>query len=185
MRKLVYGINLTVDGCCDHTKGISDTEVHDYFTRVLRQADVLVYGRKTYELMVPFWPDLAKNHSGKDQAAIDFAQAFQAVPKIVVFSQSLEIVSGSKTEIFRGGLKEEILKLKQLPGKNILTGGVALPLQLVELGLVDEFNIVVHPVVAGKGRRLFDGLDIKEQQKLKLVETKTFKSGVIALRYLK
>ncbi len=112
MRKLIFGINLTMDGCCDHTKGSGNEEVHEYFAQLIRDADTLLYGRKTYELMVPFWPDVAKNHSGNTKAMNDFADAFAAVSKIVVCSRTLDKVEGKNTSIIRGNLKDEILKLK-------------------------------------------------------------------------
>jgi dihydrofolate reductase len=184
MRNLIFGINLSLDGCCDHTKFGGDEEVHDYFTNLMREVDLLVYGRKTYQLMVPFWPDVAKNHSGQTRSMNEFAQAF-ASNKIVVFSQSLDTVEGEKTRIVRSNLKDEILKLKQEPGKNISTGGVSIPSQLIELGLVDEFHFVIHPIVVGEGRRLLDGVSLPEKLQLKLVESKTFESGCVAHRYLK
>jgi len=185
MRKLIFGINVTLDGCCDHTKGNPDDEIHDYFTNLMRDADTLVYGRKTYQLMVPFWPDVAKNHSGPTKAINDFAEAFEAVSRIIVFSQSLAQAEGENTSIVRTNLRDEILKLKQEPGKNILTGGVSIPSQLIELGLVDEYHVVVHPVIAGEGRRLMEGINLPERFQLKLVESKIFKSGCAALRYVK
>jgi len=183
MRKLIYGINISLDGCCDHTKFSGSEEVHDYFTLLMRDVDVLVYGRKTYQLMVPFWPDVAKNNSGPTKSMNEFAQAFDA-NKIVVFSQSLESAGRDNARIVRGNLEDEILKLKQEPGKDIATGGVDLPSQLIELGLVDEFNVVVHPIVVGAGRRL-DGFSLAENLQLQLVDSKIFKSGFVALRYLK
>jgi dihydrofolate reductase len=184
MRNLIFGINLTLDGCCDHTKFGGGEEVHDYFTNLMRDVDLLVYGRKTYQLMVPFWPDVAKNHSGQTRAMNEFAQAFDS-NKIVVFSQSLDRAEGEKTRIVRSNLQDEILKLKQEPGKNISTGGVSIPSQLIELGLVDEFHFVIHPVIVGEGRRLLDGVSLPEKLQLKLVESKTFESGCVAHRYLK
>lgn len=185
MRNLVFGINVTIDGCCDHTKGISDNEVHNYFAHLTREAGVLLYGRKTYQLMVPFWPDIAKNPTEETKGIDEFAQAFVSVPQIVVVSRSLDKVEGKNTTIVRTNLQEEILKLKQQPGKNILTGGVDIPSQLLELGLVDEIRLVVHPVVVGKGRRLFDDINFLEKFDFRLVDTKIFKSGCVALRYLK
>ena len=185
MRNLIYAINTTLDGCCDHTKFSPDDESMAYFTQLTRGGDTFLYGRKTYELMVPFWPDLAKNPSGDWEADIEFARAFDAVGEIVVFSQSLDRQQGEKTRIIRTGLRDEVLKLKQQPGKNILTGGVNLASQLAELGLIDEYRILVHPIVAGEGRRLFDGINLQENLKLKLVESTVFKSGCVALRYLK
>lgn len=185
MRKLIYGINITLDGCCDHTKGIANEEVHEYFTELLKKADTLLYGRKTYELMVPFWPDMAKDHSATTKAMKDFAETFDAVDQIVVFSRTLDQVEDVKTTIVRGDLKEEVLKMKQEEGGDISLGGVDLPSQLMELGLIDEYHLVVHPVIAGEGRRLFVGINLPEQLQLTLVESKVFKSGHVALRYVK
>jgi dihydrofolate reductase len=185
MRNLIFGINITLDGCCDHTKVSGDEEIHNYFADLLRDADVLVYGRITYQLMVPFWPDVAKNHSGSTKSMNDFAQAFDAVDKIVVFSRSLEKAEGKDTRIVRTGLQDEIIKLKQEPGKNILVGGVDIPSQLIELGLIDEYRFVVQPIVVGEGRRLLEGITLQEKLKLKLVESTVFKSGCVALRYVK
>jgi len=183
MRKVIYGINLSLDGCCDHTKLSGDDEIHEYYAHLMREVDLLVFGRKTYELMVPFWPDVAKNHSGETKAMNEFAQAFDA-KKIIVFSRSLDGAEGENTRIVRTNLQDEILKLKQEQGKNILVGGVSLPAQLIELGLVDEFHFVVQPRIVGEGRRLsFEGITLDE--KLRLVESKTFESGCVALRYLK
>jgi dihydrofolate reductase len=184
MRKLIFGINITLDGCCDHTKSIANEEVHEYFTHLMRDVDLLVYGRKTYQLMVPFWPDVAKNHSGETRVMNEFAQAFVS-NKIVVFSQTLDRAEGKNTRIVRTNLQDEILKLKQEQGKNIATGGVSIPSQLTELGLIDEYRFVVHPIVVGEGRRLFDSLSLPERLQLKLVESKVFESGHVALRYLK
>jgi dihydrofolate reductase len=155
MRKLIFGINVTIDGCCDHTKGRGYDDVHEYFTNLMHEVDLFVYGRKTYELMVPYWPDVAKNHSAPNAIVNEFAEVF-ASKNIVVFSKSLTSVDHDKTTIIRGNLRDEMLKLKQAPGKDILAGGVNLPTQLVELGLVDEFRIIVQPILAGEGRRLFD-----------------------------
>jgi dihydrofolate reductase len=185
MRNVIFAINITLDGCCDHTKFNPDEETFEYFTHLTRDADTFLYGRKTYQLMVPYWPDVAKNHSGRTKAGNEFAQAFDAINKIIVFSQSLDSPEGKKTRIVRTSLHDEILKLKQGHGKNIFTGGVTIPAQLVELGLIDEYHFVVHPIVLGEGRRLFESVNLPEKCQLKLVESKTFKSGCVALRYLK
>jgi dihydrofolate reductase len=181
MRKLIYAINLTLDGCCDHTKGIADEELHAFYAQLLREGDTFVYGRKTYELMVPFWPDMAKNNSGQTKAMNDFAQTFNAVKKIVVFSRSLEKVEDKKTSIVRTDLKDEILKLKKEEGKNIFTGGVDIPSQLIQLGLVDEYYFAIQPLLVGEGRRLLEHVTL--QEKLQLVESKVFASGCVVLRY--
>jgi dihydrofolate reductase len=186
MRKVIFAINTTLDGFCDHTLFYPDEETMEYFTHLTRNADTFVYGRKTYELMVPYWPDVAKNTPGENdrKADIEFARAFNAVGKIIVFSKSLDNPEGEKTRIIRTGLHEEILKLKQEQGKNILTGGVTIPSQLAALGLIDEYHWVVHPIIAGEGRRLFEGIKLQEKLHLKLVESTVFKSGCVALRYL-
>ena len=184
MRKLIFAINITLDGCCDHTKGIVDEEMLEYHTRLVRDADTFVYGRKTYQLMVPYWPDVAKNHSGQTNAEIEFAQAFDSINNIIVFSRSLNKAEGKNTRIVHTDLKDEILRLKQEQGKNILTGGVDIPSQLIQLGLVDEYYFVVHPIVAGEGRRLLEGVNVQESLQLKLVESKILKSGHVALHYV-
>jgi dihydrofolate reductase len=183
MRKLIFGINTTLDGCVDHTKGFADEETHEYWTHILREADLLVYGRKTYQLMVPFWPEVAKTQS-MTKASNEFAQVFDALDK-VVFSRSLDHVDDSNTRIVHTDLHDEIVRLKREPGKDILVGGVDIPSQLIKLGLVDEYLFVVGPIVAGEGRRLLDGVSLPEKLQLRLVESKIFESGCVALRYLK
>ncbi|MDR3679614.1 MAG: dihydrofolate reductase family protein [Flavipsychrobacter sp.] len=185
MRNLIFAINISLDGCCDHAKFNPDEETLAYFTQLTRTADTFVYGRKTYELMVPYWPDIAKNHLGQTRADNEFAEAFEAVKNIVVFSKSLDKAEGKNTNIVRTDLRDEILKLKQEQGKNILTGGVAIPSQLMELGLIDEYYFIVHPIVAGTGRRLWEGVSLQDSLQLKLVESKIFKSGVVVHRYVK
>ncbi len=182
MRNVIYAINITLDGCCDHTKTIADDELLEYYTHLLGDADLLVYGRKTYQLMVPYWPDVAKSHSVTN-AENEFARTFNSISR-VVFSQSLDSAEGN-TRIVGTRLRDEILKLKQERGKNILTGGVSIPSQLIEFGLVDEYRFVIQPIVAGEGRRLSEGIRLEEKLQLKLVESKNFKSGCVALRYLK
>jgi len=183
MRNVIFAINITLDGCCDHTKMIADEEVHEYFTGLMRDVDLLAFGRKTYQLMVPYWPDVAKNHS-QTKAENEFADAFDSISKLV-FSQSLNRAEDTNTKIVRTKAQDEIRRLKQEPGKQILIGGVAVPSQLIELGLVDEYHFVVQPIVAGEGRRLLESISLQEKLQLKLVESKLFKSGCVALRYLK
>jgi dihydrofolate reductase len=183
MRKVIFAINTSLDGCCDHTKTMVDEEMFEYHTQLVRDADVLVFGRKTYQLMVPYWPDIAKSQS-ETKADIEFAQVFCS-KKLVVFSRSLDRVEGTNTRIVRTNLHDEILKLKQEPGKSILVGGVDIPSQLIELGLVDEYRFVVGPIIAGEGRRLLEGVNLQKRLQLQLVESRIFKSGLVALRYLK
>src|SRR6516165_5996353 len=176
MRNVIFAINITLDGCCDHTKVIADEETHEYFTHLLRDVDLLVFGRKTYQLMVPFWPDVARNQS-ETKAMNEFARVFDSINKIV-FSRSLDSAEGH-TRIVRTKLEDEILRLKQEQGKNILIGGVSIPSQLVELGLVDEYRFVLQPILAGEGRRLMEGVNLPKKLQLKLVESKPFESGCI------
>jgi dihydrofolate reductase len=184
MRNLIFAINLTIDGCCDHTKVSADDELLYFFANLIRDAGPLVYGRITYQLMVPYWPDIAKNPSGQTRADIEFAQVFDSADKIV-FSQSLDKVEDKNSRIVRTKPEDEILKLKQEKGKNILLGGVALPSYLIELGLVDEYIFVVQPIIAGEGRRLLEGISLQEKLKLNLVDSTVFKSGCVGLHYLK
>ena len=183
MRNLIFAINITLDGCVDHTPINPDDEVLEYFARLTREADLQVFGRKTYELMVPYWPEVAKDQSAS-KADREFAQAFVSLNK-VVFSRSLESVEDKNTRIVRTDLRDEIVRLKQEPGKNILVGGVDVPSQLIELSLVDEYRFVLHPVIAGKGRRLLEGVSLQEKLQLKLVDSQIFKSGSVLLRYRK
>jgi len=183
MRKVIFAINTTLDGCVDHTKQVADDETHEYFTNLLGEVDLGVFGRITYQLMVPFWPEVARNQS-MSQASNEFAKAFVSINKIV-FSRTLDSAEDNNTRIVRTNLRDEILNLKQEQGKSILLGGVSIPSQLIELGLVDEYRFVVGPIIAGEGRRLLDEVSLPERLQLKLVESKIFRSGCVALRYLK
>jgi len=183
MRNVIFAINITLDGCCDHTQQLADEETHEYFTHLMQDVDLLVFGRKTYELMVPYWPDIAKSQS-ETKAENEFARAFDSIDKLV-FSRSLDSAKDKNTRIVRTNPGDEILRLKKERGKNILVGGVDIPSQLIELGLVDEYRLVVTPIIAGEGRRLLEGVSLRESLQLKLIESKLFKSGSVALRYLK
>ena len=183
MRNLIYEINLTLDGCCDHTKMIPAEDLFDDSIQLIQGVDLLVFGRKTYQLMVPYWPDVAKDPS-ESKSDREFANAFVSKKK-VVFSRTLKNAEDKNTRIVRTSLRDEILKLKQEPGNPILVGGVDIPSQLIGLGLVDDFRFVVHPIVAGEGRRLMEGVSLPEKLQLKLVDSKIFKSGCVALHYVK
>jgi dihydrofolate reductase len=183
MRKVIYAINVTIDGCCDHTKMIADDEILEHHAQLVRDVGLLVFGRKTYQLMVPYWPDVAKDQSAA-KADKEFAETFDSIDKLV-FSRSLDSTEDKNTRIVRTNLRDEILRLKQESGKNILVGGVDIPSQLTELGLIDEYHFVVQSIIAGEGRRLFEGIRLEKRLQLKLVESKTLQSGCVALRYLK
>ncbi len=183
MRKVVFGINITADGYCDHRDGIADEELHEYFTGVLRNASVILYGRTTYQLMVPYWPDVARTQPGPE-AFNEFARVFDALDK-VVFSTTLQDVEGINTRIVRGNLAEEVLALKQQPGKDICVGSLSIASQLAARDLIDEYHFVVHPVIAGKGPRLFETVKLQDSLLLDLIGSKTFQSGVVAHQYRK
>jgi dihydrofolate reductase len=183
MRKVVFAINITADGYCSHTDGIPDEELHDYFTRVLRNASVILSGRITYQLMVPYWPDIARDQS-ETGATMEFARVYDSLEK-VVFSTTLTRVEDKNTRLVRGGVAEEVLALRQQSGKDICVGSLSIASQLSDRGLIDEYHFVVHPVVAGKGPRLFETVKPQAKLLLDLLGSKTFRSGVVALRYRK
>src|SRR5512134_1827971 len=180
MRKVVFGINITIDGHCGHEAMIADDEVHEYFTVLLRDSGVEIFGRNTYHLMYPYWHDVAVNQS-ETKTTNEFARTFDSIPKIV-FSTTLKSIEWNNTTLLHSNLREEIMKLKQEPGKNISIGGLNLASQVAHWDLIDEYHFVVHPIIAGKGPRLFESV---KNHTLKLVRAKTFRSGVVALHYQK
>lgn len=184
MRKLIYVINHSIDGYCDHTIGIPDDEVFDFYINLVRNAGLLVHGRNTYELMVPYWPDIAKNPEGQTKEDVEYAEAFDAVEKIV-FSKSLEQTESKNWRIVRTNPADEIIRLKQQEGSYMLVGGISLATHLIERGLVDEYIFQVMPIIVGGGRRLFEGINLPDKLNLKLLETTVFKSGSILHRYAK
>jgi dihydrofolate reductase len=183
MRKVVFAINITADGYCSHTDGIADEELHNYFTGVLRNAGVLLFGRVTYQLMVPYWPEIARTQS-ETAATNEFARVFDALDK-VVFSTTLKHVEDNHSRIARVNVAEEVEALKRQPGKDICVGSLSIASQLSERGLIDEYQFVVHPVLAGKGPRLFETVRLQNSRRLDLVGTKTFGSGAVAISYRK
>jgi dihydrofolate reductase len=177
MRPLRYSINVTLDGCCDHRLGVPDEELHRHATEALLQADALLFGRVTYQMMEaafrPAW-------TGERPAWMEpFCRTIDAARKYVV-SSTLERVDWN-AELVRGDLGKAVQQLKQEPGKGLFTGGVQLPLALAELGLIDEYEFVVQPRIAGHGPTLFAGLS--KRVELKLVSRLEFGSGAVALRY--
>ncbi|WP_061249799.1 dihydrofolate reductase family protein [Leptospira alstonii] len=183
MRKVVFAINISTDGFCGHTDMIADDELHNYFTRLLRNASLLLYGRVTYQLMVPFWPEVAKNRS-MSETINEFARVFDSLD-MVVFSTTLAHVEGTNKRLLRANIAEEVIALKQQPGKDICVGSLSIASQLSERGLIDEYRFVVHPVVAGKGPRLFETVKPQENLRLDFLGSETFKSGTVALHYRK
>jgi dihydrofolate reductase len=179
MRKLVMAINVSLDGFADHTVGVVDDELHDFFTGLLDETGIELFGRVTYQMMASYWP-----HAHKDPAIskriLAFADKFNAIPKIV-FSGTLEKAEWNNTTLVKSDSLEYVARLKETEGKNLGIGGIALAGLLMRHGLIDEYWVLVHPVVAGKGRRLFENVDV--QLKLRLMETRVLKSGVVALHY--
>lgn len=172
---------MTLDGFCDHTAGVPDEEIHQHYTELLGQGDVILYGRTTYQLM-EFWRTLLENPS-EEKSMNDFAIAIDKIPKIV-FSHTLKNVEWESARLANRAIKEEVLELKQSPNggsKDILVGSRSLILQLMNLDLIDEYQLCVHPVVAGSGLPLFE--NIKDKIILKLIKTKTFSGGAVTLYY--
>ena len=199
-RKLIFAINMTIDGCFDHTAMIADDELHDFYTSLLNNVDAVLFGRKTYQLMESFWP-IAYEDSLATKSILAFADKINNIPKIV-FSKTLDKVNWNNTTLITGNIVEEVLKLKQQeasengteeedlkyrPGISI--GSLSIASIFMKLNLIDEYWFVVHPVILGKGKRLFEGIpdpfDGNGRLNLKLISTETFKSGVVVLHYEK
>ncbi len=181
MRPLRYSINVTLDGCCDHQVVTPDDELHRHFVDELERADALLFGRVTYEMMEAAWRRLPTG-AWPDWMAdwmIPFAETIDRAKKYVV-SSTLGSVDWN-AELVQGDLGEAVQQLKHEPGRGLYVGGVTLPLALADLGLIDEYEFVVHPVVAGHGPTLFAGL--RERLELEMVGRKDFRSGAVALRY--
>jgi len=169
---------MTLDGFCDHTELLPDKEIHQHYTELLREADVILYGRITYQLM-QYWQTLIINPSG-DKSMDDFARAMDNIPKIV-FSHTLKETEWSSAKLSNQPIEEEVLALKRQSGKDILVGSRSLIMQLLEKSLIDEFQLCVHPVVVGGGLPLFE--NINDRTTFKLIKTKTFSGGAVTLYF--
>jgi len=178
MRPLRYSINVTLDGCCDHRVGIVDEDLHRHAAENLAQADALLFGRVTYGMMEAAWRHPVPA-GARPEWMEPFARTIDAARKYVV-SSTLDRVDWN-AELVRGDLGTAVQQLKQQPGKGLFTGGVTLPLALAELGLIDEYEFVVHPRIVGHGPTLFAGLP--KRIDLKLVSRLEFGSGAVAMRY--
>jgi dihydrofolate reductase len=170
---------MTLDGFCDHTAVIADDELHQNANELLRSADILLFGRITYQLMESSWPPIVKKPTG-NKPIDEFAVLINNMSKIV-FSHTLKNVEWKNTRLAKGDIKDEVIKLKQQPGKTILVGSPTILITLMKLGLIDEYQFCVQPIILGSGLPLFK--NIKDRINLKLVRTKTFSSGVIILIY--
>jgi dihydrofolate reductase len=181
MRPLRYAINVTLDGCCDHQVGIPDEELHRYWAAQLTRADALLFGRVTYQMMEDAWrrPATGSWPDWMPDWMIPFGETIDRAKKYVV-SSSLERVDWN-AELVQGDLGTAVRQLKQEPGDSLFVGGVTLPLALANLGLIDEYEFLVQPIVAGHGPTLLSGL--RERLDLELVGRQEFASGAVALRY--
>lgn len=178
MRKLIAAINMTLDGFCDHTAGIANEELHQHYADLLASADTVLYGRITYQLM-EYWRTVVENPTGT-KATDEFAVIMDNIPKIV-FSHTLKNLEWESAKLAKRDLEEEVLELKQQSGKDILAGSPSLIVALTQLGLIDEYQLCVHPVILGNGLPLFK--NINDKIILKLLKTKRFNSGAITLYY--
>jgi dihydrofolate reductase len=178
MKKVIAAINMTLDGICDHTAGIPDEGLHQHYAELLDNAGIILYGRTTYQLM-QFWQTVLKKPSGQ-KSMDDFALAIDKIPKIV-FSETLKNTEWDSAKLATKEIEKEVLELKQQSGKDILVGSRSLIIQLINLNLIDEFQICIHPMIEGKGLPLFD--KIKDRTIFRLLKTKIFGSGAIVLYY--
>ncbi|HSU51987.1 MAG TPA: dihydrofolate reductase family protein, partial [Segetibacter sp.] len=178
MRKLIGAINMTLDGFCDHTAVSPDEEVHQHYADLISSAAVILYGRITYQLM-EYWQEVVSNPTG-NKSIDHFAVVMDKIPKIV-FSNTLKDIAWESAKLASRELEEEVLELKQQTGKDILVGSRSLIVSLLKRNLLDEFQLCIHPVVAGKGLPLFE--NIERRVNLTLSDTKTFGSGAQILYY--
>ena len=179
MRPLRFSINVTLDGCIDHRVGIPDEDLHRNAAALFERADAVIFGRVTYQMMEEAWRLPLKE--ARPAWMMDFAKKIDAAKKYVV-STTLKNVDWN-AEIVRGDLEKTVRQLKEQPGNGLFVGGAKLALALTDLGLIDEYQFVVHPVVVGHGPKLFP--DLRERLTLRLVEKEQFSSGAVALRYEK
>lgn len=182
MRKIIAAINMTLDGFCDHTAGIADDEIHQHYNELLNNADTILFGRITYQLMENYWPSVVKNPTG-NKPMDEFAVLIDNISKIV-FSRTLKNVDWKNTKLKKEVIKEEVLELKQSRNggrKNILVGSPSLIAALTQLELIDEYQLCVHPIILGSGLPLFK--NVKDRVNLKLLKTKTFDCGAVTLYY--
>lgn len=182
MRKVICAFNISIDGCYDHEKLSGGEEILEYFTNLFKDVDLSVTGRKMFELMNPYWEEVARKKSGT-KAGNDFADKFIEIESIVV-SRTMQQVEGGP-RIIRDNLEEEVRRLKALPGKRIAIGGMTVRTQLMAAGLIDELYLVVHPAIVGAGPRWFDNTPLAQNIGMELVDTKVMQNGCVAMHYVK
>ncbi|HEY6459898.1 MAG TPA: dihydrofolate reductase family protein [Polyangiaceae bacterium] len=176
---LTFCLNVTLDGCCDHRAAIADDEMLDHFTRLIGTAGAMLYGRTTYELMEAYWPGVARDEKAS-RADGEWARALDAMPKYVVSASRSDFPWANSFHL-KGDLTEAVTQLKERTPKGVLVGSPMLSAALEQLGLIDEYHLVVHPVLAGHGPHLFEGL--QRPRHLELVSTTRLKSGVTPMHY--
>ncbi|MBL0220353.1 MAG: dihydrofolate reductase family protein [Myxococcales bacterium] len=177
--RLTFALNVTLDGCCDHREGIADAELHDHFTQLIGTAGAMLYGRKTYELMEDHWPAVARDETAS-RSDRDWARKLDAMPKYVVSASRSEYPWNNSFHL-DGDLREAVTRLKERTPQGVLVGSPMLSAALERLGLIDEYHLVIHPVIAGHGPNLFQGLE--RSRHLELVSTTRLTSGVMAMHY--
>lgn len=179
MRKLIAAINMTIDGYCDHTEVLADDALHQHYNELLKHADTILFGRVTYNLMESSWPGVVKHPTG-NQPMDEFALLIQDISKIV-FSHTLKNIDWKNAKLAKGSIQEEVLKLREQAGKDILVGSPSLIVTLTNLNLIDEYQLCIQPIITGKGLPLFK--KVNNRMDLSLLKTKTFNSGSIVLCY--
>lgn len=179
MGALIFALNVTLDGCCDHRVGVVDDELHRYWTRVMDAAGAMLFGRRTYELMEEAWPQVARDPKARPSDR-DWARKLGAKPKYVVSTRRHDF-PWSNTHHVTGDLARAVKALKKATPRGVLVGSPRLSAALQRLDLFDEYRFLIHPVVAGHGPYLFSGL--KPSARLELVATRRLRSGVLALHY--
>jgi len=179
MRKLIAAMNMTLDGYCDHTAMIADDEIHEHYNELLRNADTLIYGRITYQLMESYWPSIVQHPTG-NKPTDEFGVLIDNISKIV-YSHTLQKVDWKNSTLKREIKKDEILALKEQPGALIFVGSPSLIVAFTQLGVIDEYQLGVQPTILGSGLTLFK--NIRERVNLKLLKTKTFGCGAVMLYY--
>lgn len=178
MRKVIAAFNMTLDGVCDHTTGVANEELHQHYAELINNGDAILYGRTTYQLM-QFWQELIKKPSG-EKSMDDFTISIDKIQKLV-FSNTLKETGWNSAKLANKSLEQEVLELKQQPGRDILVGSRSLIIQLLNKNLIDELQICIHPVIEGKGLLLFD--QIHARVMLKLINTKVLRTGATVFYY--
>lgn len=178
MRNVVAAFNMTLDGICDHTTGVADDGLHQHYSDLIDSGGVILYGRTTYELM-QFWQTVVQNPS-EEKSMNDFATSIDNIKKLV-FSNTLEETGWASAELAKNQLDKEVIELKEQEGKDILIGSRSLIVQLLNSNLIDELQICIHPMIEGKGLRLFD--QVTGRIMLKLLRTKSLSSGATIFYY--